>query len=204
MKRIPHGEGVGLLYSVTLFLARTLFNCLFSIRVEGLEYVPQEGPAIISPNHRSAWDPPLVSTLLERPLYHMAKAELFPSLGFFLRRIGAYPVRRQAVDMHAIRHSLTLLRAGRLICIFPEGHRYPDGSLGPGKSGAARLAVQTGAPVIPVGIFGRYAFRRRVTFRFGPPVALHDDDGDSQRVMDAIAALIRGQARLPGGSAQGE
>ncbi len=192
MKRIPGGEGVGALYSVTLVLARTLFNLLFAIHVEGLEHVPQAGPAIISPNHRSAWDPPVVSTLLERPLYHMAKAELFPRLGFFLRRIGAYPVRRQAVDMHAIRHSLTLLRAGRLICIFPEGHRYADGRLGPGKSGAARLSVQTGAPVIPVGISGRYGLRGRVIFRFGPPVQLFDDDQDPQRVMDAIAALIAG------------
>ncbi len=196
--RIPRGEGVGVTYVVIWTAARILFGILFSIRVEGLEHVSASGAAIISPNHRTAWDPPVVSTLLARPLRHMAKAELFPTLGFVLRRVGSYPVRRQAVDMHAIRHSLTLLKAGRLICIFPEGTRSRSGTLGEAKSGAARLSLQTGAPVIPVGISGHYGFRQRVTFRFGPPVTLCDDDQDGQRIMAAIAALIssdpRGQA----------
>ncbi|MHB1506317.1 MAG: lysophospholipid acyltransferase family protein [Sulfobacillus sp.] len=195
--RIPKGEGIGLTYSVIWTGARILFGILFSIRVEGLEHVPASGPAIISPNHRTAWDPPVVSTLITRPLRHMAKAELFPWLGFVLHRIGTYPVRRQAVDMHAIRHSLTLLRAGRLICIFPEGTRNRSGQLGPAKSGAARLSVQTGAPVIPVGISGHYGLRQRVTFRFGPPVTLHDDDQDDKRIMDAIAGLIAGGPPTP-------
>lgn len=188
--RIARGEGLGLLYPVLWTVVRILLSLAFRLNVEGLENVPREGPALISPNHRSAIDPPLMSVVLPRPLYHMAKAELFPQIGWLISRIGAFPVRRGSGDMRAMRTSLRLLRDGRLLCVFPEGTRSRTAAMGPARPGASYLSAHTGAPVIPVGISGSYRFRHPVTVRFGTPVPLEGTVEDGERIMEAIRALI--------------
>lgn len=188
--KIPRGEGLGPLYPTIWLSCRLLLGLSMRVVVEGLEHVPRTGPAVLSPNHRSAIDPPLISLVIDRPLYHMAKAELFPYLGWLIRRVGAFPVKRGQGDMRAMRQSIKILREGHLLCVFPEGTRSRTGELGKARPGAAHLARHVGAPVIPAGISGSYGWRRQITVRFGPPVALRGDDGDGERIMDAIRALI--------------
>jgi len=191
--RISRGEGLGLLYPILWLVVRTLCSLAFRLRVEGLENVPSEGAALISPNHRSAIDPPLMSVLLPRPLYHMAKAELFPKIGWLISRLGAFPVQRGSGDLRAMRKSLRLLREGRLICVFPEGTRSRTAEMGPVRPGASYLAYHTGAPVIPVGISGTYGFRRPVTVRFGKPLELRGTEEDGPMLMEAIRTLVETQ-----------
>ena len=188
--KAPTGEGVGTFYRIMWRTCRTLVFSLWRLKIIGLENVPAEGGGIICPNHRSSIDPPLMSALLPRPLYHMTKAELFAYLGWLLPSVAAYPVRRGTGDMRAMRTSLTLLRAGRLICIFPEGTRTKTGELGEARRGATYLAAHTGVPIIPVGISATYAFFSTVTVRFGRPMHVTKSDDDAAKVMDAIAALV--------------
>jgi len=188
--RAPEGEGVGTFYRVMWRMCRSLVFSIWRLRIIGIENVPTEGGGIICPNHRSAIDPPLMSVLLPRPLYHMTKAELFSYLGWLLPSVAAYPVRRGRADMQAMRTSITLLRAGRLICIFPEGTRTKTGDLGEARRGATYLAAHTDVPIIPVGISATYAFFSTVTVRFGKPMWVTKSDDDAAKVMDAIAALV--------------
>lgn len=186
--KIPRGEGLGLAYPVLWTICRIALGIYLNIKVEGLDNIPGEGAAIVSPNHRSALDPPLVSILLKRPLFHMAKAELFKSMGWLIGPVGAYPVKRGTADMRAMRRSITLLRGGHLICVFPEGTRSQDG-LGTVRRGAEYLAAHVGVPVVPVGISGQYGLRRVISIRIGKPMVMVGDEKDSDRIMEAISAL---------------
>lgn len=170
-----------------------MFSIFLRLRVEGIENVPDEGACILCPNHIHAIDPPLISTLVYRPAFHMAKAELFGYLGWVLPKVGAFPVRRGRPDREALKSAMALLRAGRLVVIFPEGHRSPNGDLGSARHGAARLSIATGAPIVPVRIEGPYRMFGRVTVTFGQP--FHPA---SKRGGDEILAAIRALGRPAG------
>jgi 1-acyl-sn-glycerol-3-phosphate acyltransferase len=205
-RRIPRGEGLGVGYSVGWVLFRSLFGTLLRLSVIGVENVPDEGPCIICPNHIHAIDPPLVSTLVYRPTFHMAKAELFTYLGWILPRVGAFPVHRDRPDRDAFKIALRLLKAGRVVVIFPEGHRSATGDLGAPRHGAARLALSTGAPVVPVWIRGPYRLFGPVDVVFGKPFLPTSKRG-GEEILAAIRALgedlARTQPRAEGGRAPG-
>lgn len=184
-------------------------------RVEGLEHVPRQGPFIMVVNHRSLADPPIlgwaVGHQVGRIVHFMAKEEMqrWPIIGWLADRSGVFFVRRGEGDRSAQRAALRLLAEGRPIAIFPEGTRSRDGKLGPAKSGAALLAIRSGAPLLPVGISGterlfpghsRVPHRTRVVVRIGPTVTLaHQSTGriprellaeGTDRIMREIATLL--------------
>ena len=186
---------------------------LYRAEVSGIENVPIEGPAIISPNHRSFFDSPLVMTMSPRPVIFLGKAEYMDSrkTKYLFPAIGMVPIKRDArkASMAALETAAELLRAGELVGIYPEGTRTRDGYLHRGHSGVAHLAAMTGAPIIPVGITGTdrvqpigvsvpRPFRGPVRVRFGEPIqpANYRYGGSRKRrqqmlddVMAAIAAL---------------
>jgi 1-acyl-sn-glycerol-3-phosphate acyltransferase len=135
---------------------RACCRLYFGLELRGAEHVPLTGPAIIVPNHQTYADPPLVTIPVRRPVYYMAWDRLFgiPGFGLLIRRLRAFPVDIEARDSAALRHVLRILKAGEAVMIFPEGERTRDGRLAPFKLGAFRLAVSTGAPVVPVTIAG--------------------------------------------------
>jgi 1-acyl-sn-glycerol-3-phosphate acyltransferase len=149
-------------------------------RVEGMENVPAEGPAILMINHIAFIDPFVVLNILPRDIVPMAKIEVYsyPVVGIFPRVYGVIPVRREEVDRRAIQQALEVLKAGETILVAPEGTRGP--ALKEGKEGAAYLASRSGAPIIPVAIDGTIGFPAiRFTkpwkgpgarVRFGPPI----------------------------------
>ena len=153
-------------------LVRSLVLCVvgpfvrhyFRLRHEGFEHTPADGALIIASNHRSFLDPFLIGALLpaERPLHFMAKAELFriPVVGWLLNRLGAFPVRRGESDAKALRTAEAVLERGGVLVIFPEGTRMRAGGLGRPKRGAARLALATGADIMPVVLQGTENARR--------------------------------------------
>lgn len=186
---------------------------LYRARVNGVENIPADGPAIISPNHRSFFDSPLVMAMTPRPVVFLGKAEYMDGrvTGFLFPALGMVPIKRDAkkASMAALETAADLLHEGRLVGIYPEGTRSRDGLLHRGHSGVAHLAMMTGAPIVPVGIVGTEVvqpigasvprpFRAPIRLRFGEPI--HPDNyryGGSRRrrgqmlddVMASIAAM---------------
>jgi 1-acyl-sn-glycerol-3-phosphate acyltransferase len=158
-----------------------LLRLLFRPRVTGLEHIPAEGGAILAANHVSFLDPLLLPLVVpRRRVMFLAKVKYIdkPLLHWFLRSVGVIPV---ATDdpAGAVAAGVRAVRDGRLVGIFPEGTRSPDGRLRQGKTGVARIAIQAGVPVIPAGITGTdLAFPRgawlprprSVRISFGPPI----------------------------------
>lgn len=158
------------LYRFGRFVCRVFFHTFFRLEVSGTEHVPEHGAVILASNHISTLDPPLVGTPLKRVVRFMAKEELFkvPVLGFIIRNVGAFPVKRGGVSKESIRHALKLLGEGGVMGIFPEGTRGG----GMGKKGAASLAMRSGATVVPVGIIGNYKIFSKIKIVYGKPVDL--------------------------------
>jgi 1-acyl-sn-glycerol-3-phosphate acyltransferase len=136
-------------------------------RIYGAENVPQTGPLIVVSNHASDFDPPIVSCSLRRPVAFMAKEELFriPLLKQGIELYGAYPVKRGAADLSAIRSALHCLESGWAIGVFLGGTRTPDARISDPKLGAALIAAKAKVPLLPVSLWGTEAI-----FQQGSPV----------------------------------
>src|SRR3954454_12709336 len=170
------------LYAVVRGVLNPLFRVWFRMHVSGLECVPDEGPAIVAPNHKSFWDSFFLGIAIPgRHLRFMGKTELFEGRrARLLVRLGAFPVRRGESDADALETAREILRQGGLLALFPEGTRIRGrDELGEPKRGAARLALETGAPLVPAAITGTdHLFLgplpkpKRVQVAFSEPVAV--------------------------------
>ncbi len=145
----------------------------------GREHLPRSGPLLLAANHRSFLDPFVIGTLVRRPVYYMAKRELFERCwqAWVLNALGAFPVNRGAGDRDAMRTARAILERGDCVVIFPEGTRTRRGPLGEPHRGVGRLALETGAPVAPVSVIGTEHVRRgwrirprKVRLRVGRPL----------------------------------
>ena len=134
--------------------------------IRGKENIPAEGPAILASNHNAVWDSVFLPMMLDREVVFMGKADYFTGTGLkgwmtkeFMRAVGTIPVDRTGgrASEAALNAGLKRLRDGELFGIYPEGTRSPDGRLYRGKTGVARLALLSGAPVIPVAMIGTHA-----------------------------------------------
>ncbi len=171
----------------------SLFLFLFTrFQVKGRQNVPKRGAVLVTSNHLSLMDPPVVGVSMRRTIIFMAKEELFRSRfsGYFIRRFGAFPVHRGRFDREAVRQAEQTLAQGRMLVMFPEGHRRgQEGYTPAGYVGAALIAMRTRAPVLPVGITGTEAikgwqwfFRRpRITVNIGPVFHLDAAKGPGER-----------------------
>jgi 1-acyl-sn-glycerol-3-phosphate acyltransferase len=181
-----------------------LFRVLFEYDCFGEEHVPPEGPAVVAANHPSYLDPVLLSLQVRRPIRFMAWDRLFavPLLGAVIRALGAFPVdTRKGQGRTAYEQAKALVLAGDVVGIFPEGRRSTTGWMEPAlREGAARLAYETGAPLVPATITG--AFRAwphfkllprpaRIRVRFHPPI-----DSQAFRDLPEEAGIAALQAEL--------
>ncbi|MHB1519113.1 MAG: lysophospholipid acyltransferase family protein [Acidimicrobiales bacterium] len=154
------------------------------VRVEGSRHVPSRGPAVLAANHQSFCDSFFLPLVLRRRVTYVAKAEYFDSwkTAWFFRASGQIPMRREGggASQRALDTATDVLNAGQLLAIYPEGTRPADLRLHKGHTGAARLSLRCGVPIIPVGIVGTREIQPPginlmrpflpVTIRFGPPV----------------------------------
>lgn len=164
-------------------LVRFLFY-FFGLKIEGVQNMPVEGPVIIAANHVSMWDPIMVGISFRRPVYFMAKAELFtnPVLGKLLTKLNAFPVKRGTPDRRAIRQALDILDEGEVLGIFPEGERKKEGKETTAHTGIAMLALKSGAPVLPVACIGSrrnlpLGWLNPLIVRVGEPLPLSEFHG---------------------------
>ncbi|HZD70518.1 MAG TPA: lysophospholipid acyltransferase family protein [Actinomycetes bacterium] len=149
-------------YRIVGLALKPLMRFWFRIHVEGQQHIPPSGPAILAANHCSNVDPVLLACAIRRPVSFMAKIELFIGpLGWILRLIGQFPVRRGSVDREALRQSSVVVAAGGLLGLFPEGGRG-DGGFSTIHSGLAYLMLRQPCPVVPVAILGTERVGRRL------------------------------------------
>ena len=197
-----------ILYHSTMLLFSVLNG---GIEVIGAENVPREGPVLMVANHISYLDPCVIGDASPRRVIFMGKVELFkmPVVGWLLRGVDGIPVKRGEADTSAFRTTLARLKEGRLVCIFPEGTRSPDGTMQPAEGGAGLFATRTGCPVVPVYIRGTDKMldrkgrfhRARVTMTMGEPFYLPktmDRDAAAQILMEKIAEIRDLPAELQG------
>ncbi len=183
-------------------LGRAFFAAVFRVRVEGMEHVPREGGYIVSLNHTSIFDPPLVGTIVPIEMRFMAKRELFtffPPFGRLLLAVGAIPIDRGEADRRAVRQCVEALRAGYPLSVFPEGTRNVA-ARGRPRAGAAFLALHAHVPVLPGAILAPYRVGQPLWVRFGPPIGWRDLASDGAegegRADSGHARLERLSARI--------
>ncbi|MGP0051146.1 MAG: 1-acyl-sn-glycerol-3-phosphate acyltransferase [Solirubrobacteraceae bacterium] len=173
-----HGANL-LVYGIVRLAFQPIFHLYFRMERIGREHIPKHGAVIIASNHRSFLDPFVIGTMARRPMYYIAKKELFPNrlVAWILSALGAFPVDRGAGDSETIETAKAILARGGIVLIFPEGTRIRPGALGAPRRGVGRLALETGVPVVPVAVFGTEAIRRgwrirphKVRIRAGRPL----------------------------------
>jgi 1-acyl-sn-glycerol-3-phosphate acyltransferase len=177
-------RSVGQLYTVARSVLEPTFNFMWDFHIEGSEHVPGEGPAIFCPNHTSVLDSFFLPIALPRRITYVGKAEYMDSwkTKYLFPALGMIPIDRSggSASERALNAAARVLEAGEYFGIYPEGTRSRDGRLHRGHTGPARLALRTGAPIIPVGIRGsrevmppdarRPNLFRPVSIRFGRPI----------------------------------
>lgn len=146
------------MFQISQWLVRAICRFYFRIEFEGVERVPKSGAMIVAPNHVSYLDPLWVSIPINRPLRYMTwdRMTRLPLIGPLMLAYGAFPVCLERGDRAALKASLEQLRADGGLMIFPEGGRTRSGRLESFKPGVIRLALDTGAPIVPVTIIGGY------------------------------------------------
>lgn len=212
-----------LLYSIGKLIVGNGMKIGWRPKVEGLEHLPTTGGAVIAGNHLSVADELFLGSVVPRHIAFWAKAEYFTGSGIkgFITRtvvggLGAIRVERAGgrAALAAFDGAIPVLRAGDLVAVYPEGTRSPDGRLYRGRTGAARLALAAGVPIVPVGVLGTDKVQPigarmprlgagPVTIRFGKPIetAGRSDDRTSLRVLtDEVMIEIQkltGQEYVP-------
>jgi 1-acyl-sn-glycerol-3-phosphate acyltransferase len=148
-----------LLYRTLHTVLVPVLNALYRPTVEGVEHIPDEGPAILASNHLSFLDSIFLPAAIDRPIFFLGKTDYFSGWRrHFFENVGVMPVNRQGGDAGeaSLRRGNEVLGSGRLLGIYPEGTRSPDGRLYRGKTGPVRLALRTGTPIIPVAMLGTF------------------------------------------------
>lgn len=217
-----------MLYNVFKPIVVVILRLVWRPAIEGAERIPDRGAVILASNHVSGADTVFMPAQVRRTVRFLAKSDFYSGgslmnrvLGLFLRSIGVMPVNRSggAASRTAIAAGLTVLERGEVLGIYPEGTRSPDGRLYRGRTGAARMALESGCPIIPIAMLGAYEAQKGRTFLprrrprirvlVGEPIDARAavaqmeavSEGErlralTDRVMDAIAAMS-GQEQVP-------
>ncbi len=188
-----------IVYWLVRAVLQPFFLIYFRMSRIGREHIPAEGPVIIASNHRSFLDPFVIATMARRPMYYVAKKEIFVWRweAWLLNALGAFPVDRGAGDAEMIKTAEAILDRGDIVLMFPEGTRTRPGALGKPRRGVGRLALETGAPVVPVAVIGTEAVRRgwrfrphKVRIRAGRPLRFPHVENASPALATAVTERI--------------
>jgi len=192
------------------FLSWLLIHVIYRLRVTGIDRIPERGPALLICNHVSFVDPIVISAACPRPIRFIMEASIFriPLLNGVFRGMKAIPVAPQKEDPETYERAFEVvaqeLRAGQLVCIFPEGHLTKDGEIAAFRAGMLRILKETPVPIIPLALsnlwgsmFSRFApsvwqrlprrYLARVTLAAGEPIA--PEHATLENLRDAVVAL---------------
>jgi glycerol-3-phosphate dehydrogenase (NAD(P)+) len=194
------GRGVNpIAYWIVRGILQPFFHVYFRLSRIGREHIPAEGPVILAANHRSFLDPFVIAVIARRPIYFVAKKELFVNrpIAWLLGALGAFPIDRHGGDQGAMATARTILERGEGVLIFPEGTRIRPGALGRPKRGVGRLALESGAPVVPIAVHGTEAVRNgwrirphKVRIRAGAPLTFPQVENPSPALAGAVTDRI--------------
>ena len=190
-------------YWIITAICRSYLFVFYRLRVYGSSHV-SAGSAIIAPNHASFIDPPIIGASCPQEVHYLARDSLFKNrmMGWFIRKMNAHPVKRNARDLTSFKLIQELLAQGNKVVIFPEGVRTVHGSLGEFKVGAALLALRSRCEIIPVYIHGSYeVWPRRKKFPklfgklacvFGTPVSCKEFEAmEKKEGQEAMTARVK-------------
>ena len=185
-------------YGVVRVLVLPLVLLVYRTRVIDTGKVPRHGPAIVAPNHFSFMDHFFVAALLRRRVSFMGKSQLFrPPLGWIYTHAGVFPIRRGHRDAEAFETAHAVLRRGGVVVMYAEGGRSRSGELGVPRPGLGRLALESGAPVVPTAIAGASRVRHwtrgrfpRVTVQYGDAVRFERVASPSREEAQAASEAV--------------
>jgi 1-acyl-sn-glycerol-3-phosphate acyltransferase len=206
------------LYTVGKFVVGNFMKLGWRPTVEGQEHVPMSGGAILAANHLSVSDELFLGSVVKRQVHFWAKEDYFimdgvkgAVIGSIMRGLGAIPVHREGgrAALHALDAAIPVLQSGELVGIFPEGTRSADGKLHRGRTGVARLAMEAGVPVIPVGFIGTEEvqpighrvprlFKGEVTVKFGPPLDFSSRSSERSEMRAITDEIMKEIGKLTG------
>ncbi len=188
-----------LVYWLVRGILQPFFHLYFRLSRIGREHVPDSGGVIFCANHRSFLDPFVIGTITRRPMYYVAKQEIFRNrvVAWLLSSLGAFPVNRGTGDQDMLATAKAILERGDAVLMFAEGTRIRPGALGRPKRGVGRLALETGAPVVPVAVIGTEAVRKgwrirphKVRIRVGSPLTFPTVEQASPQLAAAVTDRI--------------
>jgi 1-acyl-sn-glycerol-3-phosphate acyltransferase len=202
-------KGVGWTYTAVRILVSLPTLLLYRVRAIGLENVPRKGALVLASNHFSQMDHFFIGLYLRRKVRFMAKSQLFgpPVLTYVYKHGGVFPIRRGKRDEEAFKTAYTLLDQGEMLLVYAEGGRSRSRELGVPKPGIGRIALESGAPVVPVAIHGSAAVRKwkklrfpKIAVQFGEPLTFGVEPGPSrerqleiaQQVFDRVRSMYEG------------
>jgi len=194
------------LYFLVWITSRMIFSLFYDIKISGVENLPDSG-CILASNHASFFDPPAIGSSLPNPIYYLARKSLWnnPIIKWGFDRLNCIPVDQEKPDMTGLKRMIQVVRDGNAVIMFPEGTRTHDGQLRPAQPGIGMVVAKTGAPVVPIRIYGTFeAFPRTGKLRLFvpmrlmigkpltfPPVKSSRENYQmiSEKIMEAITAL---------------
>jgi glycerol-3-phosphate dehydrogenase (NAD(P)+) len=190
-----------LMYAIVRGVLQPALLIYLRLSRQGREHARVRGGLLVAANHRSFLDPFVIGVSLpwRRAMNYVAKIELFEKRwqGWLLSRLGAFPIRRGEADEEAMKTARLVLERGGTVCIFPEGTRIRTGSLAAPKRGVGRLALETGAPVLPLAVLGTEQVRRgwrirprKVKIRAGRPMTFPQAEHPSPALAASVTARI--------------
>jgi 1-acyl-sn-glycerol-3-phosphate acyltransferase len=197
-------KGVGWTYTLARIVLTIPTILIYRVRAIGVENVPKQGPLVLAPNHFSQMDHFFAGVYLRRKIRFMAKSQLFgpPVLTYIYKHGGVFPVRRGHHDEEAIETARILVEQGEMLLVYAEGGRSRSGELGKPKPGIGRIALETGAPIVPVCIHGSERVRGwkrlrfpKVTVQFGAPVSFPVEEAPGRERQLEVASEVFGQVR---------
>jgi 1-acyl-sn-glycerol-3-phosphate acyltransferase len=197
-------KGVGWTYTLARIVLTLPTLLIYRVRKIGIENVPSRGALILAPNHFSQMDHFFVGLYLRRKIRFMAKSQMFgpPLLTYVYKHGGVFPVRRGHHDEEAIETAREILRQDEMLLVYAEGGRSRSGRLGEPKPGIGRIALESGAPVVPVAIYGSARVRSwkrlrfpRITVEFGVPLAFAAERSPSRERQLEVATEIFEEVR---------
>ena len=196
-------------YAILWVLARTVARLFFGFRVVGS--VPKQGGLLVAANHASYFDIPLLGCGMFRRAWYMGRSDLFvPGVKGILQWLGWIPLKLGRLDRKAFDRAIALIKAGKVVVIFPEGGRSLDGRLRNAKAGLGMIVAQTGCPVVPAYLKGTFdvlptgAKRPRfhpVSVSFGPPLSFPAENTQTKAFYQEVSRIVMERIAALGGVA---